>query len=157
MGISIVVFLTCLSSSRSSGFLLHSRAFLYYTLQQPFLLLLSPPPFNRPLLRRIESRKTDLLNVIIRQRAPIFQLLPGKDQTLLVRRDALLVLDLGLDIVDGVGGFDLERDGFAREGFYEADLESGPLWVGKAGTERLTSALWLRVEVSMWSIVAWGM
>lgn len=148
MGISIVVFLTCLSSSRSSGFLLHSTAFLYHTLQKSF----SPP-----LLRRVESRKTDLLNVIIRQRASVLQLLPGKDQTLLVRRDALLVLDLGLDIVDGVGGFDLERDGFAREGFYEADLESGPLWVGKAGTERLTSALCLRVDISMWSIVAWGM
>ena len=27
----------------------------------------------------------------------------------------LLVLDLGLDIVDGVRGFDFECDGFARE------------------------------------------
>ena len=27
----------------------------------------------------------------------------------------LLVLDLGLDIVDGVRGFNLEGDGFARE------------------------------------------
>lgn len=88
------------------------------------------------------------MNVIIRQGASVLELLPGEDQTLLVRRDALLVLDLGLDIVDGVGGFDLERDGFAREGFYEADLESGLLWVGKVKTERLTSALWLEVGVS---------
>ena len=28
-------------------------------------------------------------------------------------------LDLGFDIVDGVGGFDLEGDGFAREGLDE--------------------------------------
>lgn len=101
----------------------------------------------------MDSKETDLLNIIIRQRASVLELLPGKDQTLLVRRDALLVLDLGLDIVDGVGGFDLEGDGFTREGFYEADLESGLLWVGKARTEGLTSALLLRVEVSIWKVM----
>ena len=61
-----------------------------------------------------------LLNIIIRQRAPILQLLSGEDQTLLVRRDSLFVLDLGFDIVDCVGGFDFEGDGFSREGFDEA-------------------------------------
>ena len=43
----------------------------------------------------------------------------GENQALLVRRDALLVLDLGLHVVDGVGRFDLERDGFAGEGLDE--------------------------------------
>ena len=33
----------------------------------------------------------------------------------MIRGDTLLVLDLGLDIVDGVGGLDLEGDGLARE------------------------------------------
>ena len=47
------------------------------------------------------------------------QLLAGKDHALLVWRDALLVLDLGLDILDGVGGLDLEGDGLAREGLDE--------------------------------------
>lgn len=60
------------------------------------------------------------MDVIIRQRPPVLQLLAGKDQTLLVGRDALLVLNFGLDIVDRVGGFDLEGDCFAREGLYEA-------------------------------------
>lgn len=63
---------------------------------------------------------TYFLDVVIRQRTPVLQLLPGEDQTLLVRGDTLLVLDLGLDIVDGVGGFDFERDGFTGEGFDEA-------------------------------------
>ena len=63
---------------------------------------------------------TYLLDVVVRQRTPILQLLPSEYQTLLVRRDAFFVLDLGLDIVDGVGGFDFEGDGFAREGFDEA-------------------------------------
>ena len=43
-----------------------------------------------------------LLDVVVRKGPTILQLLAGKDQTLLVRGDALLVLDLGLDIVDGV-------------------------------------------------------
>jgi len=60
------------------------------------------------------------LNVIITQRPPILQLLARKDETLLVRRDPLLVLDLGLDVVDSVAGLDLEGDGLAREGLDEA-------------------------------------
>ena len=38
----------------------------------------------------------------------------------MVRRDALFVLDLGLDVVDRVAGFDFEGDGFARQGLDEA-------------------------------------
>ena len=43
----------------------------------------------------------------------------GKHSTAMPRRDALLVLDLGLDILDGVRGLDLEGDGLAREGLDE--------------------------------------
>ena len=46
----------------------------------------------------------------------ILQLLAGKDQSLLVRGNALLVLNLRLDIVDGIRGFHLEGDGLAGEG-----------------------------------------
>ena len=42
------------------------------------------------------------------------ELLASEDQALLVG-DALLVLDLGLDVVDGVGRLDLESDGLAGE------------------------------------------
>ena len=35
------------------------------------------------------------------------------------RRLTLLVLDLGLDVVDGVGRLDVERDGLAGEGLDE--------------------------------------
>ena len=58
-----------------------------------------------------------LLDVVVRQRAAVFQLLAGKDQALLVWRDAFLVLDLGLHILDTVARLDLERDGLARGGF----------------------------------------
>jgi hypothetical protein len=60
-----------------------------------------------------------LLDVVVGESAAIFKLLSGKDQTLLVGGNTLLVLDLGLDIVDGVGGLDLEGDGLAREGLDE--------------------------------------
>jgi hypothetical protein len=43
-----------------------------------------------------------LLDVVVSQGATILQLLAGEDQTLLVWGDALLILDLGLHIVDGV-------------------------------------------------------
>ena len=54
-----------------------------------------------------------LLDVVIAQSAAILQLLAGKDQTLLIRRNALLVLNLGLDIVNGVGRLNLGRDSLA--------------------------------------------
>ena len=38
----------------------------------------------------------------------------------IVRIYYIRTLNFGLDIVDGVGGFDLEGDGFAREGLDEA-------------------------------------
>ena len=63
-----------------------------------------------------------LLYVIVRESAAVFELLAGEDQALLVGRDAFLVwndtlvsrkldvhdmsmlaLDLGLDIIDGIG------------------------------------------------------
>ena len=37
-------------------------------------------------------QSTLLLNVVVRQGAPVFQLLSSKDETLLVRRNAFLVL-----------------------------------------------------------------
>ena len=46
---------------------------------------------------QVESRL--LLDVVVGQGAAILELLAGEDQALLVRGNALLVLDLGLDIV----------------------------------------------------------
>ena len=54
-----------------------------------------------------------LLDVVVRERTTVLELLSSKDQALLVRRNALLVLDLGLDIVDRVRALDLEGDGLA--------------------------------------------
>ena len=37
------------------------------------------------------------MDVVVRERTAVFELLAGEDQALLVGRDALLVLDLGFD------------------------------------------------------------
>ena len=69
-----------------------------------------------------------LLDVVVGESAVVFELFAGEDETLLVGRDAFLVLDFGLDIGDGVGWLDLERDGFACKGFHE-NLHVGCLWL----------------------------
>ena len=56
-----------------------------------------------------------LLDVVVSQGAAVFELLTREDQTLLIRRDAFLVLNLRLDIVNRVRGLDFKRDGLARE------------------------------------------
>ena len=63
---------------------------------------------------------TDLLDVVVGEGAAILELLASENQALLVGRNALLVLNLLLDIVDGVRGLDLEGDGLACEGLHEA-------------------------------------
>ncbi|KFP25550.1 hypothetical protein N325_10899, partial [Colius striatus] len=66
-----------------------------------------------------------LLDVVVGQGASIFQLLPGKDQPLLVRGNAFLVLDLGLHILNGVTGLDFQGDGLASQGLHK-DLHPTP-------------------------------
>ena len=55
------------------------------------------------------------LNIIIGESTAVLKLLSGKDQALLVRRDAFLVLNLGFHVVNGVRRFNFEGDGLARQ------------------------------------------
>ncbi len=61
-----------------------------------------------------------LLDVVVAQGTSILELLAGEDEALLVRGYALLVLDLGLDIVNRVRRLHLKGDSLARKGLYEA-------------------------------------
>lgn len=54
-----------------------------------------------------------LLDVVVGQSTTILELLAGEDQALLIRWDSFLVLNLGLDIVDGIARLDLKGDGLA--------------------------------------------
>ena len=64
-----------------------------------------------------------LLDVIIGEGTTILELLSSEDETLLVGWDTLLILNLGLDVIDGVRGFDLEGNSLTRQGLDE-DLHS---------------------------------
>lgn len=64
------------------------------------------PPSRLPFQCRV-------IPTVVRKGPAVLELLSGEDQSLLVRGNTLLVLDLGLDIVDGVGGLNLEGDGLS--------------------------------------------
>ena len=55
----------------------------------------------RVLEDEMESRL--LLDVVVAKGATVLELLASKDEALLIRRNAFLVLDLALDVVNGVG------------------------------------------------------
>ena len=57
-----------------------------------------------------------LLDVVIGKCATVLKLLSGKDKTLLIRRDALLILNLGLNVVDGIARLNLKGDSLAGQG-----------------------------------------
>ena len=68
-----------------------------------------------------------LLDVVVGEGAAVLELLSGEDETLLIRRDALLVLDLGLHIIDCVRRLNLKGNGFPRKGFHEYLHRDGAL------------------------------
>jgi len=60
-----------------------------------------------------------LLDVVIGEGAAILELLSSKDESLLIRWDTFLVLDLGLHILDGVRWLDLKGDGLTSQSLDE--------------------------------------
>ena len=60
-----------------------------------------------------------LLNVVITEGAAILELLASENETLLIRRNPLLVLDLCLHIIDTIGRLHLEGDGLTRQSLDE--------------------------------------
>jgi len=59
----------------------------------------------------------------VRKSSAVFQLLASEDETLLIRRNTLLVLNLGLYIVNAVGRFDFKGDSLASKSF-DKDLHA---------------------------------
>ena len=62
-------------------------------------------------------KRSFFLDVVVAEGAAIFELLPGEYQALLVRRNALLVLNLGLYVVNRVTRLNVEGDRLSGEGF----------------------------------------
>ena len=70
-------------------------------------------------LGTLQEKIFTLLNVVIAQSATILKLLSGKYQSLLVWRNSLFILDLGLDILDSIRRFHLQGNGLTRQSFDE--------------------------------------
>ena len=60
-----------------------------------------------------------LLDVVIRKGSAVLELLSSEDESLLVGWDTLLVLDLGLDVLDGICWLDIKGDGLTSESLDE--------------------------------------
>ena len=56
-----------------------------------------------------------LLDVVVGEGSAVFELLASEDESLLIWGDAFLVLDLGLDVLNGVTGLNIEGDGLAGQ------------------------------------------
>merc|ERR1712179_279130 len=82
-----------------------------------------------------------LLDVVVRKSSSILKLLSSKDQPLLVWGNSLLVLNLGLDIFNGVRWLNPQSDGLASEGL-DKDLHSS-----SQSEHKVKSALLLDVVV----------
>jgi hypothetical protein len=78
-----------------------------------------------------EVQRGFLLHLVLGEREVILKLLAAVDEALLVRGDAFLVLDIGLDSADGVRGLALHVDNFVAECFAKSLHSAGPeldLW-----------------------------
>jgi uncharacterized membrane protein len=60
-----------------------------------------------------------LLDVVVRKGSAILKLLSGEDESLLIWGDSFLVLDLCLDVLDGVCWLNIKGDGLSCQGFDE--------------------------------------
>ena len=88
-----------------------------------------------------------LLNVVVRKGAAILELLAREDEPLLVRRDALLVLDFGLNVLDSVRGLNIKSDGLASQRLDEN------LHATAQAEDEMESALLLNVVVAQGATV----
>merc|ERR1712019_332067 len=60
-----------------------------------------------------------LLDVVVGEGSAVLKLLSGEDESLLVWRNTFFVLDLGLDVLDGVCGLDIKSDGLTSQSLDE--------------------------------------
>merc|ERR1712039_666941 len=60
-----------------------------------------------------------LLDVVVRKGSAILELLTSEDESLLIWGNTLLVLDLSLDVLDGVCGLNIKSDGLTSQSLDE--------------------------------------
>ena len=59
------------------------------------------------------------LNVVIGEGAAVFELLAGKDESLLIWGDTFLVLNFGFDVLNAVAGLDIKSNRLTGQGLNE--------------------------------------
>merc|ERR1719284_11321 len=60
-----------------------------------------------------------LLDVVVGEGSTVFELLSSEDESLLIWGNTFFVLDLGLDVLDGVCGLNIKSDGLTSQGLDE--------------------------------------
>ena len=88
----------------------------------------------------MESRL--LLDVVISEGPAVFELLACEDESLLIRGDSFLVLDLGLHVLNAVRGLHVQGDGLSSQSLHE-DLHAS-----SQSQHQVKSGLLLDVVVS---------
>ena len=88
-----------------------------------------------------------LLDVVVGKSSSILKLLTSEDKSLLIWWDTLLVLDLSLDVLNGVSWLDIKGDGLTGEGLDE-DLHTS-----SKSEDQVESGLFLDVVVGEGSAV----
>mmetsp|Transcript_3429 Transcript_3429/g.8266 ORF Transcript_3429/g.8266 Transcript_3429/m.8266 type:complete len:234 (-) Transcript_3429:362-1063(-) len=81
-----------------------------------------PLPFARRATATQPEHKVErrlFLDVVVGESAAILQLLPGKDEALLVGRDALFILNLCFDVVDRIRRLHLKGDSLSRQSLHK--------------------------------------
>ena len=93
-----------------------------------------------------------LLDVIVGEGATVFELLSSEDQTLLVWWDTLLVLDLGLDVIDRVGRFNLKGDRLSRQRLDEDLHTTAETKDYKGGLDQIKARVVYSEDVPRWRV-----
>ena len=129
------------------------------------LLLVLVESRNATSQKRHQAYVGLLLDVVIRQGPAILKLFAREDQPLLIRWDALLVLNLGFDTIYGVASLHIHCDGLASQGLHEdlnlkATSRTWPRGVLGMPTKSVLFtfrnftddrfSFWLLIEVSCW-------
>ena len=94
----------------------HTQLFNYTTISFNFLVNVRERKSFQP---KYEMKRALLLNAVISEGAIILKLLTGKDKTLLIRRDALLIMNLCLHVAHRVSRLHIKSDGLACKSLHE--------------------------------------
>ena len=93
-----------------------------------------------------------LLDIVIAEGSAVLKLLAGEDEALLVWGDTLLILNLRLDVVDGIRRLHLKGDGLASH--YSRDCQFASFETDSARLCNLGEESYLRVLTKICMVMA---